>query len=892
MSSTTVAVDDATEAPGGKVGITRIGSDRHGTFLASTGIRGPDAISNHLNLVPANFRPVLSSDPVSRGCFNRTLVDGKFLSGEGEPFFVRGVTYGAFRPDETGREYADDRLIERDFAQMAALGLNTVRIPHTVPPRSLLDIAAMHGLRVMVGLSAEQGAGYLIDGELPGDFADRFRGKVRLCAGHPALLCVALGNEIMASQARWLGHRRIARYLRWLYAIVKEEDPQAIVTYVNYPTTEYLELPFLDLVSFNVYLETKSELQAYLARLQNVAGDRPLLLTELGLDSLRHGEQAQAQALDWQIQATFEAGAAGAIVFSWTDEWFRAGCQVEDWAFGITDVDRNPKPAAHVVRKAFNETPFASAVDWPRISVIVCTYNGARTLRRCLSALAALDYPSYEVIVVNDGSTDDTPAIAQDYPVRLINQSNKGLSAARNAGLAVSEGEIVAYIDDDAYPHRYWLHYLAAAFGRSAHVGIGGPNLPPDGDGFVAECVANAPGNPLHVLLSDEVAEHIPGCNMAYRREALVAIGGFDPRFRAAGDDVDICWRLQDRGWTIGFCPTAVVWHHRRNSIRAFWKQQYGYGKAEAQLEEKWPQRCNELGHIGWAGRIYGCGPELANLLRQRVYHGVWGTAPFQSMHSSGANFVLSLLAMPEWYLAILVLALLSAGGLMWKPLLLALPLLVLAVAARLAEAGIAAARASVMWRTRGRDRLGRWLVTSFLHLLQPLARLYGRIRHGLTPWRCRAPARARLPLRCSTAIWTECWREPEAWVRHMREAISRSGARVADGGPYDRWDLEVAGGTLGSARLLVAVEDHGAGRQYVRFGLWPKCTGTGLAVVAFLASVAGAAATSAAWIAAVVFAGAAALVIARVAQEAGRALTLFDNAVAGIAKAAGSRTT
>ena len=245
----------------------------------------------------------------------------------------------------------------------------------------------------MVGLSAEQNAGYLIDGKMPGDFEARFRARVRGCAGHPALLCFALGNEIPAAQARWLGRRRVTRYLQWLYTIVKEEDPQAIVTYVNYPTTEYLELPFLEMVSFNVYLESRTELQAYLARLQNIAGYRPLLLTELGLDSLRHGEMAQAHALDWQIRATFAAGAAGAIVFSWTDEWFRAGSQVENWAFGITDIDRNPKPAAHAVRKAFLETPFVRAGDWPKISVIVCTYNGARTLHECLSALAALDYP-------------------------------------------------------------------------------------------------------------------------------------------------------------------------------------------------------------------------------------------------------------------------------------------------------------------------------------------------------------------------------------------------------------------------------------------------------------------------------------------------------------------
>src|SRR5215469_18852161 len=879
MAGGTEAVEEASEAPGRKIaGINGIGSDLQGTPLLRAGTRG---LGTRSNLAPAGFLPVLVRDPGLRGSSNRAVVDGKFFSVDGEPFFVRGITYGAFEPDEAGREYADHRLIERDFAQMAAMGINTVRIPHTVPPRCLLDIAAAHGLRVMVGLAAEQAAGYLIDRNLPRDFANRFRAKIRLCAAHPALLCVALGNEIMASQARWLGYRRIARYLHWLFTIVKEEDPDATVTYVNYPTTEYLEVPFLDVVSFNVYLESKRELQAYLARLQNVAGDRPLLLTELGLDSLRHGQLAQAESLDWQIRATFEAGAAGAIIFSWTDDWFRAGCQVKDWAFGITDVGRNRKSAAQVVDKVFRETPFAPEVDWPNVSVIVCSYNGARTLRQCLDAVTSLDYPNYEVIVVNDGSTDDTPAIVQNYPVRLINQPNKGLSAARNVGLAASNGDIIAYIDDDAFPHLYWLQYLAAAFNRSTHVGIGGPNLPPAGDGLVAECVAAAPGNPLHILLSDEIAEHIPGCNMAFRREALLAIDGFDTRFRAAGDDVDLCWRLQDRGWTIGFCPAAVVWHHRRNSIRAYWKQQCGYGKAEAQLAVKWPQRCNALGHIGWVGRIYPSGSGFASLLRQRIYHGVWGTAPFQSAYPPTMNSRLSLLATPEWYLVIVLLTLTMIGGLLWKPLLLATPLLLLAIAARIAEAGISAARATMMWRCAGFPRLGRWLMITFLNFSQPFARLVGRVRDGLTPWRRRAPVQSRLPRRISTAIWSERWREPDGWVRHTRNAISREGVRVIDGGPYDRWDIEVPGGPFATARLLIAVEDQGAGTQYVRFGIWPKCSGAGLTVIAFLGSAAGIAATNGSRTAAVVFAGVDALVITRIAQEAGRALAVIERAVA-----------
>src|SRR5205823_6681892 len=137
----------------------------------------------------------------------------------------------------------------------------------------------------------------------------------------------------------------------------------------------------------------------------------------------------------------------------------------------------------------------------------------------------------------------------------------------------------------------------------------------------------------LHVLLTDEIAEHVPGCNMAFRTEALRKIEGFDTRFRVAGDDVDVCWRIQDEGWTIGFSPAATVWHHRRNSVLTYWRQQRGYGKAEALLERKWPERYNCLGHLTWGGRIYGRGLTHAFRARRRIHHGTWGNTLFQSVH-------------------------------------------------------------------------------------------------------------------------------------------------------------------------------------------------------------------------------------------------------------------
>lgn len=84
----------------------------------------------------------------------RPRAEGKFLYIGGEKWWVRGVTYGAFRPDADGNEYHDLRVVGRDFAQMAANGINTARIPHAMPPRSLLDAALRYGLRVMVGSSA------------------------------------------------------------------------------------------------------------------------------------------------------------------------------------------------------------------------------------------------------------------------------------------------------------------------------------------------------------------------------------------------------------------------------------------------------------------------------------------------------------------------------------------------------------------------------------------------------------------------------------------------------------------------------------------------------------------------------------------------------------------
>jgi len=724
----------------------------------------------------------------------RAIVRGRFLFAGDTKLWVRGVTYGTFRPDSAGREYPAPVRLEADLAALAGSGFNTIRT-YTVPPPDLLDAAWRRRLRVLVGLPWEQHVTFLDDRRRAASIVARVRDGVRACAGHPAVLAYAVGNEIPASIVRWHGRRAIERFVARLAGTVRAEDPGALVTYVNDPTTEYLDLPFLDLVCVNVSLEARDRLVADLARLHNLAGDRPLLLTELGLDSRRHGPLAQARALDWQLRAAFGSGCAGAFVFAWTDEWHRGGFDV----------------------------PFAKGRRWPRVSVVLCSRNGARTIRDTLDGLRRLEYPDYEVIVVDDGSTDATATIAREYPFSVISTSNGGLSAARNTGLAAATGEIVAYIDDDAWPDPHWLHYLVDALTGGGHAGVGGPNLAPPGDGWIADCVGHAPGGPTHVLVADTEAEHVPGCNVAFRKSALEAIGGFDRRFRAAGDDVDVCWRLRDRGWTLGFSAAALVWHHRPNSVRAYWRQQAGYGRAEALLERKWPERYNAAGHTSGAGRFYG--PASLAPRPGRIYQRVWATAGYQSLYEGGPTWLAALPTMPEWTLLVVALAALAVLGAFWAPLLyLALPALVVAIGAPLAHAARAAIHAPLRQPPPGQDgRVRMRIVIAWLHLLQPVARLSGRLAHGLTLWRAHGRWAWSLPRVRVFTMWSEVWREPSARLEILEGEFRAAGFVVERGGVWDRWDLSIRGGALGGARVRMATEEHGAGRQLSRFRAWPR---------------------------------------------------------------------
>lgn len=779
----------------------------------------------------------------------RPQPSGKFFCIDSGKFPVCGVTYGPFRPGVDGCEYGARFSVDRDFRLMAKHGINAIRL-FTAPPSWLLDMAAQRGIRVMMGVAWEQHVHFLDDRRLTRSVLDRVREAARTARGHSAALCFSVGNEIPAPIVRWYGPRRIERFIQRLYDAVKAEDPDLPVTYANYPTTEYLELPFLDVVCFNVYLERAENLGRYLARLHNIAGDRPLLLTELGLDSQSNGEQRQAWSLYQQVSEVFRSGGAGAFVFSWTDDWHRDGLDIENWSFGLTDRARKPKPALRAIRAAFASSQPAPDESWPLVSVIVCVKNGETTLRSCLEGVRRLSYPRLEIIVVDDGSTDGSRFVAERYADRVISTVNRGLGSARNTGLQEAAGEIVAYLDADAFPDPDWLTCLVQDFRDTSFVAIGGPNIAPEGLTGIAECVANAPGGPQHVLLDDRTAEHIPGCNMAFRREALLEVGGFDPQFRIAGDDIDVCWSLQEKGGSLGFSPAALVWHFPRCSIRAYWKQQFNYGRAEAMVERKWPEKYNRFGHLAWRGRLYGNGPILLSRRSHRIYHGVWGTGLFQTAESQSISIVGSLVHMPEWWLAVVVLLSSSVAGVFWTPLFrFFAALTAVAVCILLFQAFRVAEKVNFHKPKRTRlERIGKRVLTAGLYLLQPLARLSGRLSYDLSAGRKQEGKRIRLPLSRVLSCWSVLGRTQTEWLTDLEASLRSLHLSVFRGGGYDRWDLEGWYGMFGGIRLLSGIEEHGKGSQMFRVRVEPLFSWISVGFITLFSSLALLAALTGTW--------------------------------------------
>jgi len=747
-----------------------------------------------------------------------------FFEGE-RKFFVKGVTYGPFQPDAEGHYLGTPEQLDRDLAQMRELGLNVLRIYHA-PPLWFLDRCAAAGMRVLITLPWAKHIEFLRQKKHRDAVVESVRAAVAEHAGHPAIFGYLVGNEISSTMTRWLGVRRVTEFVEHLIRVGREENQNVLFSYASFPPTEFLLPQNVDFLCFNVYLHNQRDFERYLLRLQNLAEERPLILGEFGMDTIRHSEDEQAEMLGWHVDSVVKCGLAGTVFFAWTDEWFTGGQEISDWAFGLVTRTREPKKVFHTLRDKLGQDnaalPHRPLPRTPSVSVIVCSYNGAKTLAACLESLGKIDYPDYEVVLVDDGSTDHTPAIAAQFPrVRYIRQTNHGLSHARNTGAAAATGEVFAYTDSDCMADADWLYFLIGTLLSGNYAGVGGPNISPPAQNWVQACVAAAPGGPSHVLLTDTVAEHIPGCNMAWYRWAFEAVGGFDAEYRKAGDDVDFCWRVQQAGHEIAFSPTAIVWHHRRFTLRAFRKQQEGYGEAESMLRFKHLTFFGPTGTAKWRGQIYGTPRFSWFINRPIIYHGVFGEGFFQSIYPTPQSEIASYLSSVEWFA--LTVFLFGLG--VFLPEVRIVPYLMFGGTLLVAISYMLRARIEPRF-----DTVAARLLVMFLAFTQPLVRGWSRYFNWLhskrTP-RAVIAAHELLPAGASAggstsrrSYWSEEGKDRHHLLGGIMALLEEEGWRYSSDTGWNEWDVKIYGNFWWSIALQTVTEYHGGPKCLTRVGL------------------------------------------------------------------------
>jgi O-antigen biosynthesis protein len=749
---------------------------------------------------------------------SRPTVSGKFFRLGAAKFYPKGVTYGPFRPNAAGEPFPDQAQTGRDFELVRALGANLLRVYH-VPPRWLLDLAGASGLKILIDIPWSKHICFLDSPAAREEARAAIRSAVQSCARHPAVFAYSVVNELPPDIVRWSGAEAVENFIDELAQLAKEVDPECLCTFGNYPPTEFLNPQNIDFVCFNVYLHQQRPFENYLARLQMIADARPLVLGEIGIDSIREGEEQKCAMLEWQVESAFRAGLAGAVVYSFTDEWHKDGRDVPDWKFGLTTLERAAKPSFDAVRRKFGEAPYFPLPRYPKVSVVVACYNGSRTLQPCLDSLSRLNYPDYEVIVVDDGSTDITAQVASHYKTfRTISQPHQGLSVARNAGIFAANREVVAFTDADCRADEDWLYYLVGDLLKGSFVGMGGHNFLPPDDSAVAAAVMVSPGGPAHVMLTDRQAEHIPGCNMAFYKWALVEIGGFDPIFHRAGDDVDVCWRLQQRGYRIGFSPPGFVWHYRRPTVQAYLRQQSGYGEAEAMLVRRHPEYFNAFGGSVWQGRIYANSSFGLTLRRPMIYHGHFGTGFFQSMYRAEPATVLMLCTSLEYHVLVnLPLLVLSVPFRSLAPL---------ALTSVLFSLGVCVAAAAQAPLPRNKRRFWSRSLVALLFFLQPIvrgwARYQGRLNFGPTPAKAVETFESlslhdRPEALDQVEYWSNTKMDRLDFVRRVIERLDQQGWEIKEDAGWSDFDVEVFGSRWAHLQLATVAEPHAGDKQLVR---------------------------------------------------------------------------
>lgn len=238
----------------------------------------------------------------------------------------------------------------------------------------------------------------------------------------------------------------------------------------------------------------------------------------------------------------------------------------------------------------------------PTVSIVIPVKDRADELRRCLESIIRIDYPkeNLQLIVVDDGSRDNSAEVARQLGTLVVTSggTGRGPAAARNIGARAATGEILAFIDSDCTASTGWLAELVPTFDDQAMAAVGGQV-----DGMCTESAVDryeAVMSSLSIGTRERIGNkgddtfYLPSCNLLVRRTVFLNVGGFEESMHV-GEDVDLTWRLRDKGWTIAYLPAGRILHEHRSSIRSFMSRRFDYGTSEGMLQLLHPRRRKQM---------------------------------------------------------------------------------------------------------------------------------------------------------------------------------------------------------------------------------------------------------------------------------------------------------
>jgi cellulose synthase/poly-beta-1,6-N-acetylglucosamine synthase-like glycosyltransferase len=238
-------------------------------------------------------------------------------------------------------------------------------------------------------------------------------------------------------------------------------------------------------------------------------------------------------------------------------------------------------------------------IETDSVSIIIPTYNGGSRIAGCIEALLQQDAPCKpEILVVDDGSTDNTAEVVKNFPsVRLITQMNSGPAAARNRGALEAHGTIILFTDDDCVPMSRWLEAMLEPFRDPEVVGVKGVYRTHQKQ-LAARFVQIEYEDRYRLMAGLSTIDFVDTYSAAFRRDRFLEMNGYDTSFPVAcAEDIELSYRMSARGWKMKFAPCAIVYHTHPATFWAYLRKKYKFAFWRVLAVQKNPAKAVKDSH-------------------------------------------------------------------------------------------------------------------------------------------------------------------------------------------------------------------------------------------------------------------------------------------------------